>query len=158
MKPLFRFAKLLIPLSVLTWQPVLNAAETNAAPAAVPPGEFHLTSQPPAPPNPASRPAPTPAQQSNIARLMERRASLLKDVRSRAATNGGVVVVRSNQPLQARRDALLQKKTAGTLTPQEQRQLDQLEFLMNRHFATNALPVSPTSSAPAASEQKLPPR
>src|SRR5262249_30704615 len=105
-----------------------------------------------------SQPPLSPVQQSNIARLMERRAALLKDVRSRATTNGGVVVVRSNQTLQARRDVLLQKKADGTLTPPEQHQLEQLETVLNRPFRTTVAHLPPAYSPPAASDQNLPPR
>lgn len=136
-----------------------RAAETNALPTgALPPTEFQLTSQPPAVEKGRSAPLPPAIVQSNNARLLQRRAAILKDLGSRSNGNGAVVVFHSNRvgQLKARIEELQRKKADGTITAREQRQLEQLELLAAR-TATNRPPASATVPPPAApAEQKAP--
>src|SRR5712671_2871124 len=90
-----------------------RSAETNQPPAGeLPPTEFHLTSQPQEPGRNQSRPLPPAIDQSNTARLLQRRAAVLKDLRNRPNTNGSVVMGPSNRTaqLQLRIDELHRKK------------------------------------------------
>jgi hypothetical protein len=154
----FRIVSIAIALAALELP--ARPAETNApAPGALPPTEFPLTSQVPAAEPRRAQPLPDSVRQSNTVRLLQHRAALLQDLRSRSLTNtsGSASMVQSNRVMhfQARLEDLRRKKADGTLAPDEQRQLQQLELMAARTAKTNP-PVKSTlaPAAPAGAEQK----
>ena len=153
----FRVFSIAIALAALELP--ARSAETNTPPAgALPPTEFPLTSQVPAAEPRRAQPLPDSVRQSNTARLIQHRASLLRDLRSRSLTNsnGSVSMVQSNRVMhfQARLEDLRRKKAEGALAPDEQRQLQQLELMAARTAKTNPPVKSTLAPAPPAPEQK----